>query len=440
MRKMIAAVLILVLIGSLVFTGCNGGSSSEGGLTFVKLEKYANDKNLNGQKFVIGNKDKYVCIVGKDAPSDLVIPDEYHGVPVYMLTSDLDSSTEVRFTSISIGNNVGVISQFAVDDNSCENLTELIIPEGVKSIRYSFKNCRSLTRLVLPESLKTVENCFIGMESLKSLSIPEGTESIRFSFDDMSDAEISVAGNTYFSSCLNDSTNVTMILNDESQMENVAGDLLAITVNVDGHKSIHIGTRDLLDYSAMADEEAVLNMGQTHFCEVLDPAKEIDPSEAGSYAGFLDGPVVTVEICPNVKKNEYTEQDRNALLNEAHLLYLGIDCMAGYNPGRYYHPDTSKAPSVYFIAEKMVGHSESYIGSNGGEVIYHMAYRISVRNIQNDELICWFVAETGKAPRSNPSSLTEGELKFLTNGDRPDPWYVVSKYFCDNADIDQNDD
>jgi len=439
MRRMISALLILALIGGFVFTGCNG-SSSEVGLTFVRLEKYAKEKNLNGQKFVIGNKDKYVCIVGNDAPSDLVIPDEYKGVPVYMLSSDLDQTSTVRFSSISIGKNVGVISQFAVDDNSCENLTELIIPEGVKNIRYSFRNCRSLTRLVLPESLKTVENGFLGMKSLKSVSIPEGVESIRFSFDDMSDAEISVAGNTYFSSCLNNSANVTLILNDESQMENVAGDLLAITVPADVRKSIHIGTRDLLDYSAMADEEAVLNMGQTHFCEVLDPAKEIDPSEAGSYAKFLDGPVVTVETCPNVRRNEYTEQDRTALLEEAHLLYLGIDCMAGYNPSRYYHPDTSKAPSVYFIAEKMVGHGESYIGSNGGEVIYHMAYRISVRNIQTDALICWFVAETGKAPRSNPSSMTQGELKFLTNGDPPYPHYVVSKYFCDNPDVDQSDD
>lgn len=60
------------------------------------------------------------------------------------------------------------------------NLTEVILPEGLKEIKSAaFQDCQNLAKIILPKSLEIIENhAFFGCESLKELIIPENVKEI----------------------------------------------------------------------------------------------------------------------------------------------------------------------------------------------------------------------------------------------------------------------
>ena len=64
----------------------------------------------------------------------------------------------------------------------CDNLTEIIIPEGVTSIgEGAFRDCSNLTNITTPESVTSIgDSSFGGCSSLTSIIIPKGVTSIGY--------------------------------------------------------------------------------------------------------------------------------------------------------------------------------------------------------------------------------------------------------------------
>ena len=70
-------------------------------------------------------------------------------------------------------NNVGVFS-------SCEALTEVVIPEGVRVLpQFTFGGCFSLCKVTLPSTLQAISACcFAGCKNLVNIVIPDGVKLI----------------------------------------------------------------------------------------------------------------------------------------------------------------------------------------------------------------------------------------------------------------------
>lgn len=144
--------------------------------------------------------------------SEIVIPDEYEGLPVTEI-GDFSGCNLEYAEKIAIGKNVKKIGSWAFTNNQklrafsvdadnpyfctrdgaiyTRDMKELVsfpcggalvykIPEGVEVIRSkAFYKCKELETLTLPSTLKSIEEkAFFRCEKLKSICLPEGLETI----------------------------------------------------------------------------------------------------------------------------------------------------------------------------------------------------------------------------------------------------------------------
>lgn len=65
--------------------------------------------------------------------------------------------------------------------NACNSLTEIVIPEGVQELDIIFDLCTSLKNVSLPSSLRKLTSTFYNCSSLEKIVIPEGVESLGIS-------------------------------------------------------------------------------------------------------------------------------------------------------------------------------------------------------------------------------------------------------------------
>ncbi len=85
------------------------------------------------------------------------------------------------------GNLVDVVLPKTLDSiesyafTACNSLTEIVIPEGVQEIGNIFENCKSLKNVSLPSSLRKLDMTFYNCSSLEKIVIPEGVESLGIS-------------------------------------------------------------------------------------------------------------------------------------------------------------------------------------------------------------------------------------------------------------------
>ena len=180
------------------------------------------------------------------------------------------------------------------------------------------------------------------------------------------------------------------------------------------------------DYSDKVDGEELLARGQEHFQEELDPDKRIDQDDAYQYAVYLDGPVITMENSPAIDYTEYYDMDHDKLLKESEPVYISVETVADTYPMSFYSPKT-ESPEIYFIVEKLGGKDAGYFDTTTkevNEIIYYIAFRISIRNIETDELICWFTSEMGYSPKTMTlDQYGMCDYLFLDNGQK----YLRSK-------------
>ncbi len=396
--------VILAFAVSLSITGCSS-NKPEGGLSYIKMSKYNYPGSLvpynNDLKEILNSTDCYICVIEKNAPSDIVIPDEYEGLPVSIVTTRYhvkqkqDYIPEQPIDSIQFGKNVLYI-QNVFSHGEGSGIRELVIPESVMEIYYSFWDLKDAK--VVVEGDPKVDNTFMYPDSV---SVQTGSiESMNELFKDMSGL-----------------------------------------FNRGLEYKYQVGTKEILERTADIDKDALFALGKEHFCEGLDPTKMIDPTEADDYARFLDGPVITVERCPEIYYSDYLEQDREKLLEESGPVYLDIPYIAARYTDDIYEFEPGSSADKYFIIEKTGGRRVDYfgglqptIGMIPSETDYKMCYRISVRSIKDDELICWFETIEGFAPETkyeHSKSFTEGEREYLRDEDNniTTPEYCLHKYF-----------
>ena len=65
--------------------------------------------------------------------------------------------------------------------NACNSLTEIVIPEGVQELDIIFDLCTRLKNVSLPSSLRKLTSTFYNCSSLEKIVIPEGVESLGIS-------------------------------------------------------------------------------------------------------------------------------------------------------------------------------------------------------------------------------------------------------------------
>ena len=146
-----------------------------------------------GLEFVKSSDEKSYSVkgIGTCQDTEIVIPDEYEGLPVISI-EDSAFKGRTNLTSVVVGDNITLIGRYAFQDctglskavvsdsvtvintcafYNCTGLKEVEIPEGVISIGYSaFKACANLTGVEIPDSITSIgEYAFYNCTSLTEI-------------------------------------------------------------------------------------------------------------------------------------------------------------------------------------------------------------------------------------------------------------------------------
>ncbi len=217
MKRIISLVLLLALV-SLILCGC---SDSSGILNKLNLNGY-----VDGIRYqIVDNEAVVTGTENKTTVTEIIIPDEYEGLPVTEI-ADFGIVNLEYAVSIHIGKNVKEIGEWAMTNNQhitkitvseeneyfCDidgvlyskdmktviyyppsrnivttkdedgndvNRIAYVIPDGVEEIRTkAFYKCYCLTDITIPESVKLIGEKSFFHCSLQQLNLPEGTETI----------------------------------------------------------------------------------------------------------------------------------------------------------------------------------------------------------------------------------------------------------------------
>ena len=160
--------------GNLVITFTDGSKQTVTAPEMQALE------SLQYQK--IADKEEYRVVgIGNVSSTDIVIPSNYHGLPVTEIGKNAFSDRASAYiTSVVIPDSIITIGVRAFED--CDGLTSIEIPDSVTTIgEGAFSGCSSLTSVVIPNSVTTIgDYAFSGCSSLTSIEIPDSVTTIGF--------------------------------------------------------------------------------------------------------------------------------------------------------------------------------------------------------------------------------------------------------------------
>ena len=159
-------------------------------------------KASEGLEYTLSDEGTYYIVseIGTCTDTDIVIPEEYNGLPVKKIAAYAfkgytsltsitipDSVTSIgngafsdcsSLTSVKIGNGVTDISSWTF--YNCSNLTSVTLGNSVTSIGDSaFEDCASLTCITIPDSVTSIgDSAFEDCKSLTCITIPDSVTSI----------------------------------------------------------------------------------------------------------------------------------------------------------------------------------------------------------------------------------------------------------------------
>lgn len=212
MRRLLTALMLVTVLCFCLASCSSGDLASLSGNTDITLEIQ------NGEATV-------TAVPNKSTVTEIVIPDEYEGVPVTKI-ADFAAVNLEYVTKVTIGKNVkeisdwafgnskkiaafevsednphicdvdgviytkdmksllfyppagGIVAEKDADGNEVKAIT-YVIPEGVEIIRSkAFYKCADLTEITLPSTLKRIEEKAFFRCNLKALVLPEELELI----------------------------------------------------------------------------------------------------------------------------------------------------------------------------------------------------------------------------------------------------------------------
>ena len=142
----------------------------------VKEDVILSGQNKMKYKLLSDNTYK-VYGIGQCSDKDIVIPNEYNGLPVTSIGDRAFYDCD-RLSSVVIGDSVTSIGQYAFSD--CDSLSSVVIDDGVTSIGYrAFDSCTSLSSVVIPDSVTSIGDwAFDSCTSLSSIVIGDSVTSI----------------------------------------------------------------------------------------------------------------------------------------------------------------------------------------------------------------------------------------------------------------------
>ena len=214
MKKKIIKISALLICICLLFSGCSTV------YTFLGIESDDIEYSIeNGEATVTGVPNKMTI-------TEIVIPDEYDGVPVTKV-ADFAAANLEYVTKITVGKNVKEIGPWALENNQhvtaievdenneyfCDvdgvlftkdmktllfyplakdlkdakdangndiQVSEYTIPDGVETIRTkAFYKCGKITKIVIPDSVKVIEEkAFFRCGALSDLTLSKNVEII----------------------------------------------------------------------------------------------------------------------------------------------------------------------------------------------------------------------------------------------------------------------
>ncbi|MBP5175011.1 MAG: leucine-rich repeat domain-containing protein [Treponema sp.] len=142
---------------------------------------FANTSTFNQGNFIISMNDEFTeitinGIIECNYNADVIIPDNFDGIPVTEIGRSAFSYKDMK--SVSIPNSVKKIGEAAF--YNCTYLKEINIPDSVTEIGHSvFYRCLELEKITIPSSVTTIgQNAFINCEALKTIKLPKNLKTI----------------------------------------------------------------------------------------------------------------------------------------------------------------------------------------------------------------------------------------------------------------------
>lgn len=200
MKKKIISVSAILICICLLFSGCDSVS------TLLSGENEAIEYKIeNGEATV-------VSVPNQSTVTEIIIPDEYEGVPVTKI-ADFAAVNLEYVTVISIGKNVREIGNWALENNQhvtafnvddeneyfCDidgviytkDMKTVVffppakegkyeISDGVETVRTkAFYKCQKITELVIPDSVKSIEEkAFFRCSAVTAITLSQNVEFI----------------------------------------------------------------------------------------------------------------------------------------------------------------------------------------------------------------------------------------------------------------------
>lgn len=132
-------------------------------------------------KYVLSQDSTYAILesIGDNTTlTDIVIADEYEGVPVTEIAEDAFAGRSSLLTVNILGNNLVTIGAGAF--RNCGALKSITIPSSVRNINgAAFRSCSALETITLPENLSFLGNSvFHRCEKLESVTIPKAITTV----------------------------------------------------------------------------------------------------------------------------------------------------------------------------------------------------------------------------------------------------------------------
>ena len=405
--------------GLFLLAGCGSQiQEAGGGIRFLKPE------NLGGYDFLQFCKDQdvYICDIGNADTAEFVVPSQYKNKPVVAVISTAFGGNN---TLASLKIEEGILYLESIKKFSALKKAEL--PSSATYLKHAFQDCCALEEIVFPGKISRIGGSSFGKCGALQRAI------FRDDVETLTDFAFSGCG------MLNEvifEKNVTELRRYVFQgcyrltsVELPAGVGIDETVFARpyDYEPAYL-SQTVLDYDLTYDAEAVRQAALSVLGSEPDPQKEIRQEEAKKLAGLLNGPILVTEKCPDCHFYEYSPE---ALPKELSLRLIPVSEIEFAFSGTVYTEEKAaaaaekKTPLVFCLYE-YIGYSDGPAYVVGGNLAYHLWYRVSLWDMEQGSLLAWYTVKTGYAPATY--HISKDKISFeMPTGDG-------TEYFFLNAD------